>query len=370
MKRIVLAHSGGRQTTAAIARLADHLGPGAGIGPEIIAVIVDTGRRTDLVEQREHALALGAVRCHVVDAREELTRDYLLPAMQAQAFVAARAPLAPAIARAAVARKVADVAKMESADAIAFGRGRIDDRASLDVLVRAIDPAIALVDVAGVLPAEPDRAGGDLRVKVAVNVWGRVLSFDLRGGWDEPGDDVYMLTRAPQDCPDQPAYVEIEFDGGRPVRVNGIEMPILEMIESLDTIGGAHGVGRTDVVAVRGDGTGIRHLGEAPAATILQRAHAELQALAQPSDVSRIVGDAAGIYADLVEAGHWWSQTRSALDGFAAVLQSRVAGSIRLMLFQGECRVVGRGLRADAGPGASTTPAAPDRSGTAVSTSS
>ena len=360
MTRIVLAHSGSFETSAAIPWLADHFSSAAtsgGTSPaEVIAVIVETGRRTDLVELREQALALGALRCHVVDSREEFAREYVLPALQAQAFSGERPPLSAALARAIVARKVVELARMEEASAIAFGCGRVDDRAPLGVLIRALDPSFELV-VPSALWAMSDSdlrqyakrrniqrlSGLDGAQQVTANVWGRLVMFDLQqNSWTEPSEDLYMLTRAPKDCPDQPAYVEVEFERGVPVRVNCIEMPLLEMIESLETIGGTHGVGRTDSIVTRLDGQRIRHIGEAPAAAILQMAHRELEGMVTPPELARLVSEVGGAYANLVQTGGWFSQTRAALDGFTAAIQPTVTGWIRLRLFKGDCRIVGR----------------------------
>jgi argininosuccinate synthase len=150
------------------------------------------------------------------------------------------------------------------------------------------------------------------------------------------------LTRAPQDGSDEPAYVEIEFDGGLPVRVNGIEMSLLEIIESLETIAGAHGVGRIDMIENRLVGTQSREIYEAPAAVVLHTAHKEIEKLVVARELERLKHDLARRYADLVYNGLWFSQTREAIDSFVATVQKRVTGTVRLKLFKGTCAVVGR----------------------------
>ena len=144
------------------------------------------------------------------------------------------------------------------------------------------------------------------------------------------------------DCPDEPAYVEIEFEAGVPVRVNGIEMPLLELIESLETIAGAHGVGRIDMVENRLVGIKSREIYEAPAAVVLHAAHASSRSSSIPRDLERLKHDLGRTYADLVYNGLWFSPTREAIDAFVAAIQPRVTGSVRLKLFKGDCRVVGR----------------------------
>jgi argininosuccinate synthase len=174
------------------------------------------------------------------------------------------------------------------------------------------------------------------------NLWGRSIEYGvLDDPWTEPPDDIYTLTRSPQDCPDEPAYVEIAFQAGVPVRANGVDMSILELIESLETIAGAHGVGRIDMVENL-IGIKSREIYEAPAAVVLHAAHNELEKVVIPRDLERIKHDMARHYADLVYDGLWFSQTREAIDAFVRSIQPRVTGSVRLKLFKGDCRVVGR----------------------------
>jgi argininosuccinate synthase len=151
-----------------------------------------------------------------------------------------------------------------------------------------------------------------------------------------------MLTRPAEECPDAPAYIEIGFDAGVPVTANGIEMPLLELIESLDTIAGSHGVGRIDMVENRLVGIKSREVYEAPAAIVLHTAHRELEKFVIARDLERIKHDLARTYADLVYNGLWFSQTREAIDAFVRTIQPRVTGSVRLKLFKGDCHIVGR----------------------------
>ena len=150
------------------------------------------------------------------------------------------------------------------------------------------------------------------------------------------------MTRSPSECPDAPAYVEIQFAEGVPTEVNGVAMPLLELIHSVDTIAGSHGVGRIDMVENRLVGIKSREIYEAPAATVLHMAHRELEMMVIPRDLERLKRDLAGTYADLVYDGLWFTPTREAIDAFTAYVQTRVTGTIRLKLFKGDCRVVGR----------------------------
>ena len=351
MERIVLAYSGGLDTSIAIPWLAETF------GAEVVTVTLDLGHGSELVEIRQRALALGAVRSHVIDVREEFIRDYALPALQAGALYADRAPMTTALTRALIARKLVDVARMEGAGAVAHGcAATSDDGLRLDALVSALDPAARVIaptrmwemsrDESMAFARErgipvPDSSDGPYRTDA--NVWGRAtVCSPAQDLWAEVPDEVYALTRSPRDCPDQPAYVEIEFDAGRPIRVNRIEMSPLEMIDSLETIAGLHGVGRIDLMATRLTGGQSREIYEAPAAVVLHAAHKELEQLVIPSDLEQVAHALGRTYADLINSGQWFSPTRTAIDAFVAAIQPRVTGSIRLKLFKGDCRVAGR----------------------------
>ena len=373
MKRIVLAYSGGLDTSVAIKWLAETY------GAEVIAVTLDLGQGRELSDVRERALAIGAVRAHVVDVREEFARDYILPALQAGAIYEERYPMATALGRPLIARRLVEMAKMEGATAIAHGCvGHDSDQTRLEVALRALDPAIEVIAAArewGMSRADvieyararklpvPLATPGPYRVDS--NLWGRSIERGvLEDPWTEPPDDIYTLTRSPQDSPDEPAYIEIDFEGGVPVRANGVEMPLLEMIESLETIAGSHGVGRIDMVENASSRVKSREIYEAPAAVVLHAAHSDLQKMVMPRDLDRINHDMARTYADLVYDGHWFSPTREAIDAFVKAIQPRVTGSVRLKLFKGDCRVTGR--KSSFAAGDRTTAAADAPTGGAV----
>jgi len=351
MKRIVLAYSGGLDTSVAIRWLAEKY------GAEIIALTLDLGQGEELTNVRERALALGAVRAHVIDAREEFARDYVLPALQARAIYEDGYPLASALARPLIARHLVAIARMEGATAVAHGcTGKDNDQVGLDVSVRALDSSLELIAPA----REWDMSRSDeieyarlrnIPVPVTIaspysidsNLWGRSIECGvLEDAWREPPDEIYTLTRSPQHCPDEPAYIEIDFERGVPVRANGIDMALVELVESLETIAGAHGVGRIDMMENRLVGIKSREIYEAPAAVVLHAAHRELEKLVIPRDLERIKQDMGRVYADAVYNGLWFSPTREAIDAFVAAIQPRVTGTVRLKLFKGDCRIVGR----------------------------
>jgi len=350
MERIVLAHSGGFDTSVAIPWLAERY------GAQVIAVTLDLGQGRELSDVRERALALGAVRAHVIDARDEFVRQYILPALQAGAVYEDGYPLATALGRPLIAKRLVEMTHMEEADAIAIGGAEDgNDHLRLDVSVRALDPSVTIVALSAALgmPRSEQVAYARSRgipapgtgnpYSIDANLWGRSVACGvLDDPWTEPPDDVYTLTRSPLQCPDEPAYIEIGFEAGVPVRANGIEMPALELIESLETIAGAHGVGRIDLIENRLAGIKSREIYEAPAAVVLHAAHAALTKLVITRDLDRLTHDMSRTYAELVYSGHWFSHAREAIDAFVQVVQPRVTGSVRLKLFKGDCRIVGR----------------------------
>jgi len=350
-KRIVLAYSGGLDTSVAIPWLKEKY------GAEIIAVTLDLGQGRELNQIRERAMSTGAIRCHVLDVREEFARDYILPALQADALYEERYPLATALSRPLIARKLVEIARMENAGAIAHGcTGKGNDQVRIDVSARAIDPDIEVIAPArewGMTRSEEIAYARARNVSVPTtiaspystdqNLWGRSIECGvLEDPWNEPPDDIYALTKAPADAPDVPAYVEIGWQDGVPATVNGVEMPLVELIDSLETIAGVHGVGRIDMVENRLVGIKSREVYEAPAALLLHLAHRELEGFVIPRDLQRVKLRLSQDYADLVYNGLWFSPTRSAIDAFVQDVQRRVTGAIRLKLYKGSCRVVGR----------------------------
>jgi len=320
-------------------------------------VTLDIGQGRELTDVRERALAVGAARAHVLDVRDEFAREYILPALQAGALYEDRYPLATALGRPLIAKKLVEIARMEGAGTVAHGcNGKANDELRLEQAVRALDPSMTVLAPArmwGMNRHEqieyakarriPIPSTVDSPYTVDTNLWGRSIE---RGGledpWQESPEEIYTLTRSPQESPDQPAYVELDFEAGVPVRANGVDMSVLELIESLEIIAGAHGVGRIDVVENRLAGIKEREVYEAPSAVVLHTAHKELEKLVIPRDLERVKHDLSRIYADLVYSGDWFSHTRETIDAFVAAVQPRVTGSVRLKLFKGDCRIVGR----------------------------
>ncbi len=351
MTRIVLAYSGGLNTSLAVPWLRERY------GAEVVALAMDLGQGRELDDIRERALAVGCLRAHVLDLREAFARDHILPALQAQALYEHRYPMATALGRPLLARHLVRVAEMEGADAVAHGcTGKGNDQVRFEVSVRALRPGTRVIAPArewGLTRAEAIAAARarNLPVPVAAtgpfgtdtNLWGRSIQCGVIEDLStEPPEEVYAITRPHAACPDIPAYVDLRFEAGVPVAINDVAMSLLELIGSLETIAGTHGVGRLDLLENRVVGIKTREVYEAPAAVVLHTAHRELQAMVMSRDFHRLAQTLAVRYADLVYDGLWFTPEREAIDAFVQSAQRRVTGTIRVKLFKGQCAVVGR----------------------------
>lgn len=351
MKRIVLAYSGGLDTSVAIPWLSEthHA--------EIVAVTLDLGQGKELDDVRERAMAVGAIRCHVFDAKAEFADGYILPSLQAGALYEGQYPLATALARPLIAKRLVEAAEMEGATAIAHGcTGKGNDQVRIDVSVRALNRGIEVIgparERAMSRPAQieyaaergiPVPATVENPYSTDLNLWGKSIECGvLEDPWTEPPEDIFTLTQSVARSPDTPAYVELDFECGVPTAVNGVSMGLVELIGSLETIAGTHGVGRIDMVENRLVGIKSREIYEAPAAVVLHAAHRELETLVIPKDLERLKNGLATAYADLIYNGLWFTPTRTALDALVSDVQRRVTGRVRVKLFKGSCCVVGR----------------------------
>ena len=334
MKRIVLAYSGDLASSVAIAWLRQHA------DAEVVTVTLDIGQGPELAVVRERALALGAVRAHVLDARDEFARDFVLPALQAGAFAADAHP-SVAIARALVAKRVVDIAHMESATAVAHGSAAASVTGHLlETVIRSLDADLEIIvptRAAGFsddgLVAYARSAGIHVPPRegtwVDANLWTRMIGIT----GSDPDEEVYLLTRSAAESPDSPAYLDLEFAAGVPVRTNGVEMSFNELIESVETIAGAHGVGRRRAQ----DGSCMI---EAPAATVLAIAHAALEAPTLGADLAEMKRRLGAVYTRHVSEGRWFNESKDAIDAFVRISQRRVSGTVRLRLLKGECTVI------------------------------
>ncbi|MBE3071687.1 MAG: argininosuccinate synthase, partial [Acidobacteria bacterium] len=317
----------------------------------------DLGQGRELTAIEHRAREAGAIKACVLDVREEFAQEYVLPALQAGAIYEDHYPLATALGRPLIAKKLVEIAQAEGAGAVAHGcTGKGNDQVRLDVSVRALDPAIRVIAPArvwGMTRPEEIEYANERGIPVPVtsanpysvdaNLWGRSIECGvLEDPWTEPPEEVFSLTKAGAACPDCPAYLEVTFVQGVPTEVNGIDMPLVELIASVATIAGSHGVGRIDMVENRLVGIKSREIYEAPAAVVLHAAHRELEGIVIPRDLLRIKSDLATKYADMVYNGLWFSPAREAIDALVARVQDKVTGTVRIRLYKGGYRIVGR----------------------------
>jgi argininosuccinate synthase len=326
-------------------------------GAEIVTVTMDLGQGQNLEEVRDRALAIGVVRAHVLDVRDEFARDFILPALKADAVREDRRPMATALGRPLIAQKLVEIAAIEGAGAVAHGgASEGDDDARFGAAIRALNPqltVIASARVRGMTRAEEIEYATTRDVPVPTptdcpghtdsNLWGRSIDYGaFDDPWVDPPEDLYALTRSPSECPNEAAHVEIAFERGTPTAINGVTMPLVDLFGSLRAIVGAHGVGRVDCVGNGPAGIRSRETYEAPAAVALHAAHKELQYLVTGPALERALRQVSRAYADLVYNGLWFTPLRQVLDAFVGAVQERVTGIVQLRLFKGDCRIAGR----------------------------
>ncbi len=346
-RRIVMAFSGGLNSTVAIPWLAST----AGAGPaDVVTVSLDIGQGSELEDVRDRALATGAVRAHVLDVRNDFARDFVMRVLKADALADDRAPLGPALAVPLIAKRLVEIAGIEQATAVAHGAAERGAATRFETAVHALNPNLTVLAPArdwNLTRIEAIEYANIRNIAVPVsvdlphsadtNAWGRLVVGNATDSWDEPPEELFALTMPASSCPSEPAYVDIVFERGIPTTVNGVPMPLVDIIGTVGMIAGSHGVGRLDIAASR-----AREIGEAPAAAVLHMAHAELQKLVTPKDAVRFSRTVSREYADMIERGAWFSPLREALDAYVDRMQERVSGAIRLKLFKGDARIVGR----------------------------
>lgn len=342
-KPIVIAYSGGLQCSVAIPWLADRH------DTEVVAVTLDLGQSIDLAEIRDRALAAGAVRAHVIDAREEFVRDFVWPTLRAGALADGGYPMATAMSRPLIAKKLAEIAHIEGATLVAHGsRGR--DRARIEQPLRALDGSLAMVAGDGMTPAQVSEYADRLGIAVPApgadriddNLWGRTVGRSTDDASQEAPDTSFKLSRSLALTPASAAVVELSFERGVPTGINGVAMTSAELVESLSTIAGEHGVGRFDRVKNRVDGSRSRVLYEAPAAAVLHGARRDLERLSAAQSLIRFSPSVAAAYVGVLGRGEWFSPLRQGLDAYVTSTQEGVTGTVRVRLFKGDSRMVGR----------------------------
>jgi len=350
-QRVVLAYSGGLDTSVAIGWIAKET------GKEVVAVAVDVGQDgEDLDVIRERALACGAVEAYVADARDEFADEYCLPALRADALYMGVYPLVSALSRPVIVKHLVAAARLHGADTVAHGcTGKGNDQVRFEVGIGALAPDLTCIAPVRDYAMTRDKAiefAQERNLPIDVNkkspysidqnVWGRAVETGfLEDIWNGPIEDVYEYTENPAII--KPAdEVIITFDRGVPVALNGKPVTMLQAIEQLNALAGAHGVGRIDMVEDRLVGIKSREVYEAPGAMALIAAHSELMNVTVERDLARFAGGVRQRWSELVYDGLWFSPLKRALDGFIDEMNQSVSGEVRLVLQGGRAVVDGR----------------------------
>jgi argininosuccinate synthase len=349
--KVILAYSGGLDTSVAIPWLRETK------GVDVVAVTVDVGQPVDLEKVRAKAKSSGATKAYVADARREFAEEFIAPALRANALYEGVYPLSTALARPLIARHLVDVARQEGAKFVAHGcTGKGNDQVRFDLSTTGLAPELAVVAPArewGMTREEEIAYAREHGVPVDAtlaspysvdeNLWGRSVECGiLEDPSVEPPEEAYGWTRAPAEAPEHPEYVNLTFEHGVPVAVDGHPAPLHQLILDLNRTAGLHGVGRIDHLESRVVGIKSREVYECPAATVLIGAHQALEALVLPRDLLEFKRTVEQRYAQLIYDGLWFTPLKAALDAFVAVTQERVTGEVSVKLFKGSAHVAGR----------------------------
>jgi argininosuccinate synthase len=351
-KKVVLAYSGGVDTSVCIPYLKQEWGV-----EEVITLAADLGQGDELEPVREKALKSGASESLVADVKDSFIQDYAFPAIQANALYENRYPLGTALARPLIAKILVETAEKYGADAIAHGcTGKGNDQVRFDVSCAALNPNLKILAPArewGMSREETiaygERFGIPAPVKksspysIDKNLLGRSIEAGvLEDPAFEPPEEIYELTKAIANTPNEPEYIEIGFQKGIPTSLNGTQKNPVELIGQLNQVVGNHGVGRIDMIENRLVGIKSREIYESPAMLVLIQAHRDLESLTLTADVSHYKRGIEETYTQLVYNGLWYSPLKAALDAFIQSTQERVSGVVRIKLFKGSATIVGR----------------------------
>ena len=313
---------------------------------------------SELQGLEKKAIKTGASKCIIEDLREEFIREFAFPTLRAGAIYERKYLLGTSFARPLIARRQVEIAEQEGADAVSHGcTGKGNDQVRFELTYRALNPKLKIIAPwrEWDLKSREDEIdyAQDRKVPITAtkekiysedrNIWH--LSHEggiLENPWAEPEESMYVLTVSPEKAPDKPQYVEIEFDAGNPVGVDGKKLGVVQLLETLNKIGGAHGVGRADLVENRLVGMKSRGVYETPGGTLLLAAHRELESLTLDKATLHYKDILAGKYAELVYNGQWFTPLREALDGFVHKTQETMTGDVRLKLYKGNIITAGR----------------------------
>ncbi|NEO29375.1 MAG: argininosuccinate synthase [Symploca sp. SIO3C6] len=351
-EKVILAYSGGVDTSVSIPYLKQEWGV-----KEVITLAADLGQGDELEPIREKALKSGAAKSLIVDVTERFVKDFGFPAIQANAIYENRYPLSTALARPLIAQLLVEAAEQYGADAVAHGcTAKGNDQVRFDISIMALNPNLKVLAPArewGFSREEAISYGERFGIPAPVkksspysidrNLLGRSIEAGiLEDPNTEPPEEIYLMTKAITDTPDEPEYIEIGFERGIPTALNGIVLEPVALISQLNQLAGNHGVGRVDMIENRVVGIKSREIYETPALTVLISAHRDLESLTLTADVTQYKRSIEDSYSHLVYKGLWHSPLKEALDAFIQKTQEQVSGTVRVKLFKGNAVIVGR----------------------------
>ncbi|MDR1165274.1 MAG: argininosuccinate synthase [Deltaproteobacteria bacterium] len=352
-QKIVLAYSGGLDTSIILKWLKTDYG-----AKEVIAFCADVGQKEELDGLEEKALATGASKCVIEDLRDEFAASYVYPAIRANAVYEGRYLLGTSLARPAIAQRMVEIARAEGADAVAHGAtGKGNDQVRFELTTMALDANLQTVAPwrewnfkSRTELMEYARANGVPVPVTAAKPYStdrNLLHISFEGGiledpWNEPAEDMFLLTVSPEKAPDVPRVVEIEFRRGDAVALDGEALSPRELMEKLNAIAGENGVGRVDIVESRYVGMKSRGVYETPAGTVLHLAHRDLECLTLDRELINLKDSLVPRYATMVYNGYWRAPEREALQSFIDGTQERVTGKVKVKLYKGNVMAVGR----------------------------
>ena len=351
-KKVVLAYSGGLDTSVILRWLIETY------KCEVVAYCADLGQGEELIPVRDKALRTGATTVHIRDLREEFVRDFVFPMLRANAVYEGTYLMGTSIARPLIAKAQVEVARQENADAVSHGAtGKGNDQVRFELTYAALGPDLtviapwrewdldsrtALMDFASrhdiPVPVTAERPYSTDRNLFHISFEGGILEDP----WAEPPPKMFLLTNSPESAPDVPVYVEIEYEAGNPVAVDGRRLGPVALLETLNRLGGEHGIGRADVVENRYVGMKSRGVYETPGGTLLHTAHRALESITIDREALHLRDALIPRYAEMVYYGYWFSPEREALQALVDSVQRDVTGTVRLKLYKGAATVAGR----------------------------
>lgn len=348
-EKVILAYSGGLDTSVAITWLMKDY--------DVVAVCMDIGEGKDLDFIHDKALKVGAVESYVLDVKDEFAEEYVLPALQAHAYYEQKYPLVSALSRPVISKKLVEIAHKTGATTIAHGcTGKGNDQVRFEVAIAALDPELKVIapvrewkwsreeeieyaKANGVpVPADLDNP-----YSVDQNLWGRANECGvLENPWNQAPEDAFGITNSPEEAPDTPEFIDIEFKEGKPVALNGKEMKLADLIQEVNAIAGKHGVGRIDHVENRLVGIKSREIYECPGAITLLTAHKEIEDITLVREVSHFKPILENELSNLIYNALWFSPATKAVIAYIKETQKVVNGTAKVKLYKGSAKVVAR----------------------------